>query len=155
MVDFSILDTPIRLSDALHRLFGASLVRPDFLGGAASLGIPVDLYATSDRYTLRAILPGVRPEDAEVTYHNGVVRLAAALPAGMEGEAVTPLVAEIPSGTVERAIRLPEPIDADKIASSLVNGVLTLTLPKAEAAKPKRIAAGGQTPVLVGAGAEQ
>ncbi len=156
MVDFSVFDAPIRLHDAMRQLFEKSFVRPGFWdGGFASPSVPVDVYATEDHYTLRAYLPGVKPEDLEITYHNGVVRFVATLPAGMEGEGVTPLIKEITTGTVERAIRLPEPIDADKIESSLVNGVLTLTLPKAEAAKPKKIAIGGQTPALVGAGAEK
>ena len=81
---------------------------------------------------VRAELPGVRREDINVELADGTLTITAARkqPAS-EGEETF---------TLSRAVAVPETVSADKVAAAYENGVLTVTLPKAEAAKPRKIA---------------
>ena len=98
----------------------------------------VDIYETNDALILLADLPGVSKDDLNIRLEDDVltlegVALADAAPAG------EPLLTEYRTGTFFRQFTLSEAIDRDKIDAQLNHGVLKLVLPKAEAAKPKRI----------------
>jgi len=156
MSDFTMFPTTLSLRDAMQRLVDDSVV--PFAGarpaGATAPTLPIDLYGTDDHYTLRAALPGVLPDNVDITYHNGTLALRAAVPPQPvpQGEPVTWYRRQLWSGTLSAAIELPEPIDAERAESDFVNGVLTLTLPKAAGARPKRIAITAHAPAMVGAG---
>lgn len=158
MVGTNVFGEPLMLRDAIQRLFDESFVPFGWKGDGTSANItralPVDLYSTQDHYTLRAFLPGVSPDDVDIIYADGTVTIKAtvAQPTAPEGEQVSWLFQELGGGTLARTIQFADAIDPDGVESSFVNGVLTLTLPKAEWAKPKKIAITSQTPELVGAG---
>lgn len=142
------------LRDAMNRLFETSVVRPTSWVGittSAGQGFPLNISSRDENLIVEALLPGVSPEDVQVSVDQGVLSIAAkrqGVPAtdGQEGQAHQPgwYVREIVAGQFRRAFSLPFPVDVDKAQATYTNGVLTLTLPKAEAARPKqiRIAAG-------------
>ncbi|MCA1669262.1 MAG: Hsp20/alpha crystallin family protein [Thermomicrobia bacterium] len=147
MVAFSSFGEPLLLRDAVQRLFEESFVRPSSAEGNGTEGhgaqtgtLAVDLDGTPDHFVIRTMLPGVKPEDVDITCHESTVIIRATVPPVERGQDSTPLVRELGVGTFARTIRLPDPIDADKVETSFVDGILTLTLPKAEWSKPKKIA---------------
>lgn len=105
---------------------------------SSMINFPIDIFAHSDGYTLKALLPGVKPEDLDIQIVNEIVTISGSLDAERkEGENC--LLAERPSGTFHRVITLPTPLDSSKVEASLENGILTLEIPKTEEAKPRTI----------------
>ena len=108
----------------------------------ATWPLPLDVYATADEVVIVAAAPGLGPEEIEITYDQGVVIFAGQLPnvaASEEGKGATWYLHELPYGTFRRSVTLPFEIDADAIEATFAHGVLRLTLPKAEQARPKQI----------------
>ncbi len=146
MVAFSSFGEPLLLRDAVQRLFEESFVRPSSEDNSADRHgmktgtLAVDLDGTPDHFVVRTMLPGVKPADVDITCHESTVTIRAMVPPIECGKDVTALVRELGVGSFARTIRLPDPIDADKAETSFVDGILTLTLPKAEWSKPKKIA---------------
>jgi HSP20 family protein len=136
------------LRDAMNRLFETSVVRPtSWAGVATNVGqsFPLNIYTRDENLIVEALLPGVSPEDVQVSVDQGVLSIAAkrqGVPAtdGQES-AQQPgwYLREIVAGQFRRAFSLPFPVDADKAQATYTDGVLTLTLPKAEAARPRQI----------------
>ena len=97
--------------------------------------LTVNVREEDDAYVLSALVPGLKAEDLNIQVLDDVLRI--------EGEYKLDenqyLVQELPSGSFSRTLRLPASIEADSVEAKIANGVLTLTLPKAESAKPKRI----------------
>ena len=106
--------------------------------GQAMRAMPMDLYRDGDHWVLLCDLPGVDPASIDVDVDGRMLTIRAERPAGPEG--VEWLVAERASGTFARQLTLGEGVDLEGIAASYTDGVLTLTLPVAEAAKPRKIA---------------
>lgn len=103
--------------------------------------LPVDVFTASDQAVIRAALPGVNPEDVEVSVYENTVTISAKLPTRStpDGQQVTWLVAELGSGSFERTIRLPFQIEEEQVEAQFANGLLQLILPKVEAEKPHRV----------------
>ena len=97
--------------------------------------ISVNIREEDDAYVLSALVPGLTADDLNIQILDDVVRI--------DGEYHLDenqyLMQELPSGSFTRTLRLPVPINADAVEAKIKDGVLTLTLPKAESAKPKRI----------------
>jgi HSP20 family molecular chaperone IbpA len=104
---------------------------------AGKIMVPaVDIYETDEALTLVADMPGVGKEGLDINLEKGVLTLNGEV--GLRGHG-TPLLREFSSANYYRQFKLSEHIDAEKAAAELNNGVLTLTIPKAESAKPRRI----------------
>jgi HSP20 family protein len=102
---------------------------------------PVDILETEDELLLFADLPGVTQEDVDIRFENGELTLhARRAPAAGNREA---WLLENETGDYFRAFRISEQVDASRIWAELKNGVLTLHLPKLEAAKPRKITVKG------------
>ncbi len=99
----------------------------------------IDLYETDDAIVLKATLPGVKPEDLEITITGDVLTLRGEVQEDAVEEGATYYLRERRFGTFSRSIRLPAPVVADEAEATFENGVLTLVLPKAEEARPKLI----------------
>lgn len=95
-----------------------------------TVGPPADILETDDGFRLLLDLPGVQPADVDVRFEDGELAVSARR-TGRQG------------GGYVRTFRVSERIAADRIAADLRHGVLTLTLPKVEALKPRRIAVQG------------
>jgi len=111
--------------------------------------MPMDLYKVDDHYVLTADLPGVDPGSVDVSVDNGTLTLTAHRSARSE-DSVQWLTSERFFGTYRRQLSLGEGIDTSRITATYENGVLTVTIPLAERAKPRRIAvshAAGSKPI--------
>ncbi len=98
-----------------------------------SLG--VNIREEEDAYILSALVPGLKAEDLNIQVLENVVSIEGEYRAD-EAEY---LLSELPSGSFRRSLRLPAEVDADKVEAKIADGILTLTLPKAESARPKKI----------------
>ncbi len=98
----------------------------------------VDIYESADLLHLRADMPGVKDQDVEVTLENGVLTIEGKVVLDMY-QGLSPLYTEYNVGNYFRQFELNETLDESKISAKMKDGVLELELPKAEAAKPRRI----------------
>ena len=118
------------LESEIERLFDTAL--SDFAGAASEDRFPVDLYEDKDNVHVRAELPGVNRADLQVELVEGRLVIAAVRKT-KEGE-------NEDSVSLSRSIVVPDSVQADKIAAVYENGILSVTLPKKEEAKPRKIA---------------
>jgi HSP20 family protein len=100
---------------------------------------PVNIAETEDNYTITAELPGLNKDDIKVTYQNGILTIQGERKEEKEDKNKDWHRVERVYGTFERSFRLPMPVRAEQIQAEFKDGVLTLTVPKAEEAKPKQI----------------
>jgi HSP20 family protein len=98
----------------------------------------VDIVETADRYTLKADIPGADAHGVDVNFEDGVLSLRAAV-SPRQSEGTRWLVREYGVGSWERTFRIGEGIDPSRIEAVCRDGVLTLTLPKVESARPRKI----------------
>lgn len=101
------------------------------------LMLPLDVWATPEAFQVNAYLPGINPEDVEITFEGDLLSIQGKLPAAPEGAEF--IKRELYHGTFARKLSFNVPVDADRIEAHFHNGLLTLTIPKAEAVKPKQI----------------
>lgn len=144
------------LRDAMDRLFQESMVRPEAWRGGG--GIAMDVDESDDAYTVCASLPGWKPEDVNLTVQQNTVTISGQhKPAEQkEDRGRTYHLRERRFESFSRSFSFPTPVDADKADAKFEGGELTLTLPKAESAKPRQIKINGreqpamQQPAAVG-----
>ena len=111
-------------------------------GDAAPVWIPaLEIAERADAYLIAAELPGVREDQLELSFENNVLTIrgtkAGSFPTGDDGLRVH--LVERQTGTFQRAVRLPEYVEGDRIDARFVDGVLQVTVPKSPAAQPRRI----------------
>jgi HSP20 family protein len=131
----------LTLRDAVDRLFQESVVAPNVLRTEGP-SIPVDLHETADAYVITASLAGWKPADVNVMVQDNTVMLAGEYQEPAEREAdktKTYHIRERTHGSFQRAFTFPTAIDANQATANFQHGVLTLTLPKAESGKPRKI----------------
>ena len=100
--------------------------------------LAVDVQASDDSYEVNALVPGLEAEDLEIEIINNTVTLRGQFKS-LSKEDSKYLLSELPAGAFSRVITLPTDVDAAKTQANLKNGVLTLSIPKAEAHRPKTI----------------
>ena len=122
-------------------------------GGRWRGGImPMDAFEHDGLYTLRFDLPGVDPDDVDLTVEGNVLTVTAER-ASEEIADVTWLLRERPAGAHRREVRLGDRLDAGKIGATHDNGVLTVTIPMREEAKPHKVSISSNTAEKLTAGA--
>lgn len=125
------------LRQAMDRLFDDR-----FDGGwtaDGSVWLPLDIRSTADAIEVDAALPGIAPEDVDVTVQDGTLTIkgeSRADSASKEGDLV---FSEIRRGSFSRAVSLPSGLEPDKATATFEHGLLHLRIPKAEAVKPRQI----------------
>jgi len=134
----------ISLREAIDRLFDESFLRPfgeDWmtLWPERGIGVPVDMYETDNEVVVKASIPGIKPEDVNITVTDDLLTIKGETKEEQEVERGSYHLRERRYGAFERCIRLPVPVKADKAEAVFQNGVLTLTLPKVEKARTKTI----------------
>jgi HSP20 family protein len=121
--------------------------------------MPLDVYATGDQAVLIAAVPGMQPGDLELTVHQNTVSLRGTVRSAADAEETkdaTWYVSELGSGTYQRSVTLPFPIDAEHAEATFAHGLVRVTLPKAESAKPRKIAiSGGSNQEAITAGSSK
>ena len=100
---------------------------------------PVDIQETADSYRLTAELPGLTKEDINITLENNVLRLTGERKFEKDAKKEGYHRIERTYGAFSRAFTLPSQVNHDKVEAAFENGVLTITVPKAEQAKPRKI----------------
>lgn len=128
------------LRDEIDRLFDAPLGE---LGRTASVfggwTPAIDLYEDKENVVVKAELAGMKKEDIEVTLHEGTLSIAGERKTEKKVEEAGLYRSERFFGRFQRAVTLPAPVAGDKVKAEYKDGVLTVTLPKTEEAKPKQI----------------
>ena len=126
----------------MDRLLDDDFLRPLNLwerGGEATTGLALDVAEKDDAYIVKASLPGVNPEDVEVTLTDNVLTIRGETREDKDIKQESYHLRERRFGSFARSVTLPNAVNADKIEAVNENGVLTLTLPKAESVKPRKI----------------
>ena len=135
-------DELFSLRQAVDRLFDNDFTRPfvRLAGNGTAVGfMPLDVRTDADSLTIEASLPGIRPEDVEITVEGGTVTLSTTSREERTEEDGSYLIREIRRGAVTRSIALPEGLEPDKASATFENGMLALRIPRAEQVKPHRI----------------
>lgn len=126
--------------DELNRLFGSTfgeLARPSDLFGMWTP--PLDLYEGKDAFVVRAELPGMKKEDIEISLHDGVLSVSGERKSESHSEEAEVHRRERFVGRFQRSLDLPKPVKAQEVKAAYKDGILTITLPKTEEAKPRQI----------------
>ena len=131
----------ISIQDRMNRLFEQTLARTrEEEGNAASTWMPaVDIYETPDQVVMKAELPGLTREDIEINVRDNTLSLRGQRKFEKDVKEENYLRIERAYGSFQRSFTLPATIQQDKIKAVFKDGVLELTLPKAEEARPKQI----------------
>lgn len=128
------------LRQAMDRLFDDDYRPFRWLsGGMDGPGLPLDVTTDADKLTIEAALPGVTPEDVDITIENGTVTISGRTATERSGDEGSYLVQEIRRGSFSRSVTLPTGLEADKATATFEHGVLKLEIPKAEQVKPRQI----------------
>jgi HSP20 family protein len=104
---------------------------------AQSVSLPLDVLAGDNAFTITAYVPGVNPDEVEITIEGEELTIRGTLPNVEEN--ATFIKRELYHGSFERRLAFNVPVNADAIEAHFSNGLLTLTVPKAEVARPKQI----------------
>jgi HSP20 family protein len=134
----------ISLRDAMNALLQESFVRPgNFLPQTATATLPLDICETEGEYVVKASLPGIKPEDVQITVQGDTLTIRGESKAAEDQEGVNWHLRERRFGQFQRSVTLAMPVNSDQAQAHYEHGVLTLILPKAEEAKPRQIKIGG------------
>lgn len=125
--------------EPFYRLFD-SFFNSDAQGEETRAWVPpVDIQETADAFLFHAELPGMTKEDLHITLENSVLRLSGERKFEKDAKKENYHRVERTYGTFTRTFTLPTQVDADKVLAAFENGILTITVPKAEQAKPRQI----------------
>ncbi len=137
LIRFEPMREMITLREAMDRLFNDAFTPSSFAG---SLQVPaVDLYQTENDVVVKASLPGLKAEDVQITITGEVLTLKGEFKQKEDVKEKAYHLREQRYGAFERTFALPIEVVADKAKAEFENGILTVTLPKAEEVKPKMI----------------
>lgn len=126
------------LREAMDRLFDDAFTRPLSIRDGWSAPA-IDMYQTDDEIVVKASLPGFKADDVQINITGDVLTLRGEMKHEEEKKEKAWHLREQRSGSFERSVALPTEVVADRANADFENGVLTITLPKAEEAKPKTI----------------
>ena len=133
------------LTDAMNRNFagydyarnGGSANGNNGASNGETTRLPIDVWAGDEAYTITAYLPGVKPEEVEITFEGEELSIRGRFPQAQENAQF--IKRELFHGAFERRLNFNVPVNADAIEASYKHGLLTLVVPKAEVVKPKQI----------------
>lgn len=101
--------------------------------------VPLDVTKNGDNTVIRASMPGVSPDDIQVSIEDSVLTIKGQTAKDQQDEGETYLMRERRTGSFHRALRLPDSVDPDKVQPSYEHGVLTITVPKAEEKRARQL----------------
>jgi HSP20 family protein len=131
----------VSLRDVMDQLFENALVG---FGSGSSTGrqgwqVPIDVTENDDSYVVEAALPGINPDDLNITVQENVLTISGEAKQQQDKQEQRYHMRERRWGNFSRSISLPMSVNASEVKAEYTDGVLKLTLPKSEEAKPKRI----------------
>jgi HSP20 family protein len=151
MIRSSLFNELVNLRNDLDRFASHTLGGEQLGTGQARAGsngstwaqpMPIDVYSTDDHAVVIAAVPGMMPDDLELSVHQNTVTLSGTINSVTDADDArdaTWYVSELGSGSYRRSVTLPFPIDAEHVSATFEHGVVRVTLPKAESAKPRKI----------------
>ena len=107
--------------------------------GGRSMAMPMDAYRKDDSFLIRLDLPGVQADSVDLTVEDNVLTIRAERTAPPPTEGIEPVISERPYGTFTRQVFLGSNLDTEHIRADYESGVLTVVIPVADHAKPRRI----------------
>jgi HSP20 family protein len=141
LIRWQPFDGNVSLRNAIDRLFEDSVVQPrwGWVAPLSAANLAIDMFETKDEVVVKAALPGVKPEEVEVTITGNTLTIAGESNEESEVKEKDYIRKERRFGSFTRSVTLPNGLKADKAEASFENGVLTLKVPKSEEVKPKSI----------------
>jgi len=134
-----VLRDVMTLREAMDRLFEESFVPSSTSDGGRVGALDVDLREQPDAYVLTASVPGVEPDEIDISVTENTVSISAETQRTDERKDDRMILRERVYGRFARTLQLPTEIDPDKVEAQFQNGVLTLRMPKGEASRPRKI----------------
>ncbi len=142
MVRWQPVSDLMALRDTMDRLFGETFGRA---GRALCMEmVPIDMYTQDSNLVVKASVPGAMPENINVSVMGNTLTIKGKVEEEKAIPEANAIRRERCEGAFSRSVTLPNPVDASKAQATFQNGVLTLTLPVAEQAKPKEIKVQGR-----------
>lgn len=134
-------DELVSLRDAMDRIFEDSFIRPrwGWIEPTSAASLAIDMYETKDEVVVKAALPGMKPEEVEVSITGNTLTIKGKSNEENEVKEKDYIRKEQRYGSFTRSVALPSGLKADKAEAMFENGVLTLKVPKSEEVKPKTI----------------
>jgi HSP20 family protein len=138
------------LREAMDRLFEGSFISPQLFSGQGTFPA-ANLHVTDEDVIIEMAIPGLNPDDVNISVTGDTVTLSGEVKREKHDQKGKTYVEEIMEGHFQRSFVLPFPVNADRANAMFENGILKLTLPKSESAKPRKIQVsrprtlGGQT----------
>lgn len=129
----------ISMRRTMDRMLDEAFARGTETRGTGAWLLPIDAYMTEDAIVIQADVPGITADELDITLEGDTLTIRSEITRQGENKPQVILL-ERPTGKFERALNINTPIDHDKVEASFENGVLTLTLPKAESVMPRHIA---------------
>jgi len=129
----------VSLRDAMDRLFEEGLVRPRTWLAPITESLMMDIYETKDDIVVKAAVPGVKAEDIDISVTGNLLTIKGEFKEEEGVEKANYIRRERRYGSFSRSLTLPSSVDVDKAEAEFTDGILKLTLPKVEEAKPKTI----------------
>ncbi len=140
LIRWQPFDDLVSLRDAMDRLFEDAYISPrDGAARAKPTEPSLDVYETANDVVVKAALPGMKPEDVDITLTGDVLTISGETKEETEHNDKNYIRRERRYGSFTRSVTLPDGLQADKADAKFENGVLTLTIPKSEQVKPKKI----------------
>ena len=139
---FDPLNEMVSLRSAMDRLFEDSFVSPlswRTISGGETMAPAIDVHETADELVVTAALPGIKAEDVEITMTGQTLTLRGEFKADQQVKQEQYLYRERRFGSFSRTLQLPVRVQGDQARADFTDGVLTLTIPKAEEVKPRQI----------------
>jgi HSP20 family protein len=128
------------MQNMMDRMFDESLRNMGMADELEGSALALDVHETDTNFEVAASLPGVSEDNIHINLHDDILTIQAEIPdQTSERQEGRTLIRERRYGKFSRRIRLPQPVNADAVEADFNNGVLTLTLPKAENALPRNI----------------
>lgn len=129
----------VSLREAMDRLFDDAFTRPMGLSEGLGHGPAVDMYQTEDEVVVKAAVPGMKSDDVQISVTGDMLTIKGAVKEETETKEKSYHIREQRWGSFERSLVLPTAVVSDKARAEFEDGVLTITLPKAEEVKPRMI----------------
>jgi HSP20 family protein len=128
------------LRDTMERLFDERFFRPFWIGEGEHEAMPaLDLYTTPEAVIAKIALPGVKPEDVDISITDDLVTVTGTFTEEKETTETGYVHRELSRGSFRRAFTMPTMVKVDDAKATFTDGLLTLTIPKTEPVKPMHI----------------
>jgi HSP20 family protein len=143
VIRWSPISDLMSLHSAMDRLFGDTFGvgtgQSRTVGAVGEGYLPLDIYQTDKEWVIRAAVPGVDPSSVDVTFDGGQINIKGEIKPPVDAKQENYWLRENFYGKFSRQVTLPEDALGDQARAQFMNGVLTLTVPKAQPAKPKSV----------------